>query len=72
MNDEEIASLLPWYINDTLSEAERGEVEALLERSSQARNELNFLLQLSQQIKNEPADQASELGWRRLQREIKM
>lgn len=70
MNDEEITSLLPWYVNGTLSEAERSEVEALLERSSQARKELEFFLQLSKRVKEEPMDSVSELGWRRLQRDI--
>jgi hypothetical protein len=70
MNDEEIASLLPWYVNGTLSEAERIEVEALLERSSRARNELEFFRELSKQVKEEPMDRVSELGWRRLQRDI--
>jgi anti-sigma factor RsiW len=51
MNDEEIASLLPWYVNGTLSEAERSEVEALLARSNRARNELEFFRELSKQVK---------------------
>jgi hypothetical protein len=70
MNDEEIASLLPWYVNGTLSEAERSEVEALLARSNRARNELEFFRELSKQVKEEPVEKVSELGWRRLQRDI--
>ncbi len=70
MNDEEITNLLPWYVNGTLSEAERSEVEALLERSNTARKELEFFQELSKQVKEEPVGKVSELGWRRLQRDI--
>jgi hypothetical protein len=70
MTDEELENLLPWYVNDTLSEEEREAVEALLSRSEQARDQLAFLQRLSQQIQDEPRDQVPELEWRRFQHEI--
>ena len=71
-DDAELEKLLPWYANGTLSDDERREVEAYLERSAEARAELAFLQGLRQQVKEEAiGNSPGELGWRRLQREIK-
>ncbi|WP_101759120.1 hypothetical protein [Oceanicoccus sp. KOV_DT_Chl] len=71
MPDEEIINLLPWYVNDTLSEDERKQVEQLLTRSEEAREEEAFLRSLSQHVQSEAAAPVSELGWKRLQRDIR-
>ncbi len=71
MTDEELINLLPWYINGTLSTSERDAVEGLLERSEKAREEHGFLLSLSRQVASESPQAPSELGWKRLQRDIR-
>lgn len=68
--DEQILALMPWYVNGTLSDDEQAQVQDLLERSSEARAELDFLRTLQRQIRQEPLAAPSEIGWRRLQREI--
>lgn len=71
MNDDELVALLPWYANDTLDAEERGAVDALLQRSAEARAELAFIRQLARQVRTEPEVQASDLGWQRLKRDLK-
>lgn len=70
MTDEELEQLLPWYVNGTLDDAESAAVEALLERSESARQELNFLRSLSGRIAQESTPAPSELGWQRLRRQL--
>lgn len=74
--DDDLRALLPWYLNGTLTADERVQVEALLERSAEAREELSGLRQLApalqqaeQQHSNAHAAPA-ELGWARLQRSL--
>ena len=70
--DDELDLLLPWYVNGTLSEEERQQVEAYLDRSSHARDEVELLRQLRQQVKEEAVENSpGELGLQRLKREIK-
>lgn len=71
MTDNDIKSLLPWYVNNTLSEHERIEVRQLLARSEEAREEEAFLRTLSRHVQSEVAAPVSELGWKRLQRDIR-
>lgn len=71
MTDRNIEDLLPWYINGTLNDDERSAVEALLERSSDARKQHEILKALADQVQTEPVMEASELGWRRLQKDIR-
>lgn len=70
--DEALDLLLPWYVNGTLSEDERREVEAYLERSSHARDEVELLRALRQQVKDEAIESSpGELGLQRLKRQMK-
>jgi anti-sigma-K factor RskA len=70
--DEALDLLLPWYVNGTLKDDERREVEAYLERSSHARDEVELLSALRQQVKNEPLEASpGELGLQRLKRQMK-
>jgi len=70
--DEELDLLLPWYVNGTLGAEERRQVEAYLERSSHARDEVDLLRQLRRQVKEEKIEHSpGELGLQRLKREIK-
>lgn len=70
MTDEELETLLPWYANGTLDGEEAAAVEALLQRSENARRELAFLRALSDQINRETSPAPSELGWQRLRRQL--
>jgi anti-sigma-K factor RskA len=70
--DESLELLLPWYINGTLEAEERRQVEAYLERNSDARDEVALLRELRQQVKDEKIENSpGELGLQRLKREIK-
>lgn len=71
MTDQELENLLPWYVNGTLSENEREAVEAYLNRSEHAREQLAFLRQLSEQIQQNPPARAPEMEWRRFQRSMR-
>jgi len=71
-NDENLMALLPWYVNGTLSDDERQAVEALLQRSAEARATLETLQTLQTDIKAELQEPApGELGWKRLQKSIR-
>jgi anti-sigma-K factor RskA len=70
--DDGLDLLLPWYVNGTLSAEERRQVEAYLERSGRARDEVDLLRALRQQVKDEAVENSpGELGLQRLKREIK-
>ncbi|UTA48948.1 hypothetical protein L1F30_05225 [Simiduia sp. 21SJ11W-1] len=70
MNTEDLSELLPWYVNGSLTEAEKQRVDAWLAQSEQARAELAALRAIQQQIKHQGQAQASDLGWARLKREL--
>lgn len=70
--DDDLDRLLPWYVNGTLEGEERQAVEAYLERSADARDEVELLRQLRQQVKEQSIENSpGELGLQRLKREIK-
>ena len=70
--DEALDLLLPWYVNGTLEGEERRQVEAYLERSSHARDEVELLRALRQQVRDERIENSpGELGLQRLKREIR-
>jgi len=73
--DEDLIALLPWYVNGTLDAAELAAVEALLERSAEARSEVKALQGVAAQVvageRGNPLQAPAELGWRRLQRDIR-
>lgn len=71
MKDSEIENLLPWYVNGTLDASEAVAVESLLQRSPQARQQVELLRGIAQQVKSEEPAPVSELGWRRLQKDIR-
>lgn len=68
---DDIKELLPWYVTGTLSEQEKAEVEALLEESAEAREELEWLRQLHTTAQKAHDTQPSDLGWQRFKQEIK-
>jgi len=70
--DEALDLLLPWYVNGTLDDGERRQVEAYLERSSHARDEVELLGALRQQVKDETIEASpGALGLQRLKRDMK-
>ncbi|MBB1518766.1 anti-sigma factor family protein [Aquipseudomonas guryensis] len=74
--DDDLRALLPWYLNGTLTADERVRVEALLQRSAEAREKLAGLRQLAPAVKhaeqqhNNAHSAPAELGWARLQRSL--
>ncbi|HHI93534.1 MAG TPA: hypothetical protein ENK04_08490 [Gammaproteobacteria bacterium] len=72
INHDHPDALLPWYANGTLTDEERMQVAAHLERCEQCREELRFLTGLRQAVKQQVADAPAspELGLKRLMREI--
>lgn len=70
--DEALDLLLPWYVNGTLAGEELRQVEAYLARSSHARDEVELLRELRQQVKDEKVEASpGALGLQRLKRQIK-
>jgi anti-sigma-K factor RskA len=75
--DQTLIELLPWYINNTVDAQQRADIDALLSRSEDARQQLAELQALAtavknqeQQLNNELAN-SNELGWARLQKTIR-
>ena len=63
--------LLPWYVNGTLATEERNAVESHIEHCSRCRDEVAFLQKLRRQVKDEDLRSPGQLGFKRLQRDIK-
>ncbi len=71
-DERDPAELLPWYVNGTLADDERHRVEAHLEGSPGARDEVAAWRTLGDAIRaQQPVEAPAELGWRRLRREIR-
>lgn len=76
IDDRALLELLPWYLNGTLDDQERANVEALLLRSAEAREELEVLRRLAAAVREQEQDHSAgqpapfELGWARLQRSL--
>lgn len=74
--DEALLALLPWYLNGRLEATELAQVEALLQRSDEARAELATLQQLAaavqaqEALRNSEQTLPSDMGWARLQRSL--
>ncbi len=72
-NQTEPELLLPWYVNGTLDDNERRQVEAWLKSSKQAQKELELVQRISDELQEQAhrqQDSAGELGWRRLQKQL--
>lgn len=70
MKPNDLSELLPWYVNGTLAEEERAQVDAWLAQSPDARAELATLKAVHKQLHDQPVLPASDLGWARLKRDI--
>ncbi len=68
---ETIEALLPWYVNGTLTDEERAQVEAHLAHCRRCREDVRFLTGLRQGVKRTTDTTTDpELGLKRLMREI--
>ncbi len=76
MNDslsrEEVELLLPFYLNGTLDESEKQQVEQAFENHPALEEELNFLRELKTEVQAMPMANNSpgEMGLKRLQRQL--
>ncbi|HEU4780227.1 MAG TPA: hypothetical protein VFS58_10135 [Steroidobacteraceae bacterium] len=65
-------SLIPWYLNGTLSETERAQVESLLRDSPDAESELQLWRAVQQDARTQSISQPGvDFGWQRLRRDLK-
>ncbi len=69
--DRPFLELLPWYANGTLSDAERAQVEAVLQKDAHAPAELALLQHLQQRLQAEVPDVSDEIGFERTMRRIR-
>ena len=75
MNDQtdtQWQDLLPWYVNGTLGEAERQQLEAAMANNPELKQEMLWLQQFQTSLHQQdiPAP-PGELGWMRLRKEIR-
>lgn len=76
MNDslsrEEVELLLPFYLNGTLDESEKEQVEQAFENHPELEEELNFLRQLKTEVQAMPMaiNSPGEMGLKRLQQQL--
>lgn len=67
----EIEQLLPFWVNGTLSDAERELVEGMLEADKELKNEVEFLEAIRDAIRSQDIERSpGELGFARLRRDI--
>ncbi len=64
-------ALLPWYVNRTLGGAERDQVERHLATCARCRDEVLFLEGLRANVQSEEVTPPTELGLKRLLRDVK-
>lgn len=65
-------ALLPWYVNGTLSESEREQLEHEMAKNPELQQEMLWLQQLQNALKQQDAPAPpGELGWMRLRKEIR-
>ncbi len=67
-NESELRTLLPWYVNGTLTEADRARVEHWLEESESGRTEVAWLRRLRSDIQAQKAHGAIAPGTQRFAR----
>jgi len=70
-NDQHPDELLPWFVNQSLSDHEREQVEAHLQSCSRCQQEVDFLRNVREEVKTCSSSSPGELGLQRLLREVK-
>jgi anti-sigma-K factor RskA len=69
--NKEIEELLPFYVNGTLEEKEKAEVEKAIKDDPSLKNEIEFLEKLRDEVKvQQSEDSPGELGLKRLQKTL--
>lgn len=70
-NEPEVAELLPWYVNGTLSDEEAAAVRRYMQDNEQAAVDTEMLRHVRAAVKSAEFGSPGELGLRRLRAEIK-
>lgn len=70
-NRGDIDSLLPWYVNGTLSQEERQRVETRLRNDPDMAREVELLRATQRSMQSKVHGSPGEFGWRRLQKDIR-
>lgn len=74
MNDKDSESLLPWYVNGSLTQEEGQQVASFLEQSAEGRAQRAVLEAVKREVQADlaraQAEPVDELNWRRLQQQI--
>lgn len=63
--------LLPWYVNGSLSDVERRQVETHLQQCADCRAEVGFLQSLGKVVREDTDTVPAEFMWHRLQRDMR-
>ncbi len=66
MDEHELDKLLPWYVNGTLAGEEKRAVEAYVERSERAREQVAFLSRIREVVREEQPGSPGAFGLARL------
>lgn len=65
-------ALIPWYLNGTLSQIERAQMESWLRESPEAQSELQMWRAVQQDARAQPGEKpGADFGWQRLRRDLK-
>lgn len=70
-NDQHPDELLPWFVNQSLSDHEREQVEVHLQSCSRCQQEVDFLRNVREEVKTYSPSSPGDLGLQRLLREVK-
>ncbi|MFT5111401.1 MAG: anti-sigma-K factor RskA [Parasphingorhabdus sp.] len=71
LDRNEVEKLFPWYVNGTLNDDERQQVEDHLQANPEAVTQVDFLRKVRESVKQEDVGSPGEFGLRSLQRQIK-
>jgi anti-sigma factor RsiW len=67
-----VNALIPWFLNGTLPDTERAQVEGLLRESPEAEAELKMWRAVQLHVRTQPeAAPGADFGWQRLRRDLK-
>jgi hypothetical protein len=70
-NDQHPDELLPWFVNQSLSDHEREQVEVHLQSCKQCQQGVEFLRKVREEVKTFSPSLPGELGLKRLLRDVK-
>lgn len=71
LNEQELEALLPWYLNGTLDADEQQQIDHWLQTSEQAREALEQLQLIQQQVQEQDSVTAPiDMGWQRFKQQL--